>query len=194
NYGELKLGRIPAAWSGEKPRKTVSRLLARSRHLINHAIIKSIDGPPVADVEITPAIAAQVERDTAPAEQPQTIARTQIGSIEGKLLLIHHHYNAPAIQIIERKTKQAIWCLIPQEFQHEVSENTKFEDVWQGARVLVKGKILYGADGKIARVIASRVTPIVSEAVEVDAIVDKQFTGGLSASEYLEKFRDGKLG
>lgn len=194
NFDELKQGRIPVAWSSEKPRKIVSRLLARSRFLINHASVKSIDGPPVADVEFTPAIAAQVERATASEEQPQTIARTQIGSVEGTLLLIHHHYKAPAIQIIERKTKQAIWCLIPEEFQHEVSENTKFEDVWKGTRVLVKGKILYGTDGKIARVVASRVTPIVSEAVQDDAIVDKQFTGGLSASEYLEKFRDGKLG
>jgi hypothetical protein len=192
NYSELRQGRIPLAWSGEKPRKTVSRLLARSRFLINHASIKSIDGPPVADVEITPSIAAQVARETTPADLP-TVAKIQMGSIEGTLVQVQRYYQQPAIQIIERKTRQAVWCVVPEEFQHEISESTSVEDVWRGSRVLVKGKIHYGSDGKISRVAATSVRRIEPEVVLDDAIVDTDFTGGLSVSEYLEKFRDGKL-
>lgn len=194
NYSELRQGRIPAAWSAPEPRRVVTRLLQRNRQIIGLTRLKSVDGPDAVEVEITPADARLAVSEAAKSAPQPTVVRTQIGSLEGHLLQVQRYYGHPAIQIRERKTKAEIWCVVPEEFQHEISQTTSVEDVWKGSRVLVKGKILYGTDGKIARVEANSVRRIEPEVVLEDAIVDKEFTGGLSVSEYLERFRDGKLG
>jgi hypothetical protein len=194
NYNELKEGRIPLDWARPEPKRLAGRLLARNRHIINRTIIKSIDGPPVADVEITSESAKFAEMEVLKNTPPISKVKDQIGTLEGKLLQVHFYYGQPAIQIIERKTKQEIWCVVPERFQHEISQSTSVEDVWRGSRVIVKGRISYGNDGKISRVSATSVKQMESIEISDNSIVDREFTGGLSGSEYLEKFRDGKLG
>jgi hypothetical protein len=195
NYAELRSGQLPEAWAEPEARRLVSRLLARSSGAITFTRISAIEGAEIDDVEITPSTTSveSFGAVTVSAQTPPSV-KMQVGSIEGRLLQVQRWYQQPAVQIEERKTKQKVWCVVPEEFQHEISETTRVEDVWHGSRVVVKGKIFYGADGKIARVVASNVRRVEPVDVPDDAIVDKEFTGGLSASEYLERFRDGKLG
>jgi hypothetical protein len=194
NYAELRGGHLPEAWAQPDARRRVSRLLARSSGAFTFTRVHAIDGPPIQDVEITPSTTALPSFDAVAVSPNEPAAKMQVGSIEGRLLQVQRWYQQPAIQIEERKTKQKVWCVVPEEFQHDISESTHIEDVWKGSRVLVKGKIYYASGGRIARVIASNVRRV--EAIEVpnDAIVDKEFTGGLPASEYLDLFRDGKIG
>jgi hypothetical protein len=194
NYRELKAGRIPAAWSAAKPRETANRILARNRNGIGRTTIDAGVGPGDIPITITKddadlAIRA-VERNAPPLQK----TKEQMGSVEGTLVQIHQHYGHPAILILERKTQQEIWCVVPDEFQHQISESTSVEDVWKGSRVVVRGKITYGAEGKISRVIATRVRRIESAEVLESSIADRDFTGGLPVPEYLERLRDGNLG
>lgn len=194
NYSELRSGHLPEAWAQNDARRRVSRLLARSSGAFAFTRVSAIEGPQIDDVEITPSTTPPPSFDAVMMSPNEPSVKMQVGSIEGRLLQVQRWYQQPAIQVEERKTKQRVWCVVPDEFQHEISENTRVEDVWRGSRVLVKGKIYYGNGGRIARVIAASVRRV--EVIEVpdDAIVDKDFTGGLSSSEYLERFRDGKLG
>lgn len=194
NYAELRSGRLPDAWADPGPRKLVSRLLARSSGAISFTRIHVIEGAEIDDVEITPSTTTLESFDAiTTAPQPPAV-KMQVGSVEGRLLQVQRWHQQPAVQIEERKTKQKVWCVVPEEFQHDISETTSVEDVWRGSRVIVKGKIYYGNEGRIARVVASSVRRVEQVDVADEAIVDKEFTGGLSASEYLERFRDGKLG
>ena len=195
NYRELKSGRMPSAWVATKiARDTATRVLTRNRTGIGRttvdASIESSDRPITVTQEDAERAAIAV------AANAPLLKRTkeQIGSVEGRLVQIHQHYGHPAIQIIERKTREEIWCIVPDEFQHEISESTKVEDVWKGRRVVVRGRISYGTDGKISRVEATHVRTVDPVDVPESAIADKDFTGGLPVSEYLERFRDGKLG
>lgn len=194
NYSELRRGAIPRAWSEAEPRKLVNRMLARSQNGIGRTTIDSGLLSEIGPIEITADDAAKVVAAVSAQALPTNKTKEQIGSIEGQLVLVHQHYGQPAIQIIERKTKELIWCVVPAAFQHEISESTTVEDVWRGSRVIVKGKILYGSDGKISRVIASSVRRFGTATVLEETIADTEFTGGRSVSEYLEKFRDGTLG
>ena len=193
NYKMLRAGTIPREWSTPKNREVVSRVLARSRAGIGRTTV---------DVDLTseqPIVITKEDADqaavTVAINAPKPTARTkeQVGSIEGHLLQIASHYGHPAIQIRDRRTKEEIWCVVPYAFQHEVSETTSVEDVWKGSRVLVRGRIAYGTDGKVARVVASSVRRIEAQPILENAISDNKFTGGLNVSEYLEKFRDGNL-
>jgi hypothetical protein len=194
NYAELRSGHLPEAWAELESRKRVSRLLARSSGAMAFTRISAIEGAEIDDVEITPST-TRIESFGSVMAAPQPPAvKMQVGSIEGRLLQVQRWYQQPAVQVQERKTKRKVWCVVPEEFEHEISEATRVEDVWHGSRVIVKGKIYYGNDGTIARVVASSVRRVEAAEVPDDAIVDDEFTGRLSASEYLERFRDGKLG
>lgn len=192
NYLELKTGHIPAAWS--RSRDTVSRFLARNRNGIGRTTVDASVVPGDMPITLTKQDADLVVAAVA-VNAPQMLrTKEQVGSIEGRLVLIDTHYGQPAIQIEERKTRQLVWCVVPEEFQHQISESASIEDVWRGSRVVVRGKLTYGSDGRISRVVASAISRIDPVDMADSAIADPQFTGGLPISEYLDRFRDGKLG
>ena len=195
NYRELKSGRMPSAWVATKSaRDTATRVLTRNRTGIGRTTIDASVEPTDLPITVTKEDAEKASVQVAiNAPQPQR-TKEQIGSIEGRLVLVHQHYGHPAIQIVERRTKEEIWCVVPEEFQHQISESTKVEDVWKGRRVVVRGKITYASDGKISRVVATNVRLVEAKEVPESAIADKDFTGGLPISEYIERFRDGNLG
>lgn len=193
NYSQLRAGTIPREWSAPKNREVVTRFLMRSRSGIGRTTI-DIALKTERPIVITKEDADQTAVSVAIHAPQQRKTKEQIGSVEGQLIQVATHYSNPAIQILERKSKEEIWCVVPEAFQHEISETTSVEDVWKGSRVVVRGRITYGTDGKITRVVASSVRRIESKEVLEDDILDKEFTGGLNVSEYLEKFRDGNLG
>jgi hypothetical protein len=192
-YSELRAGRLPRVWSTPKARDTVSRVLARNRNGIGSTRIdyglKTEKPIVITPDEAAAGVAAIVADTLAPRK-----TKEQIGSIEGKLVQVATHYNQPAIQLIERKTDAEIWCVVPEQFIHEISEHTSVEDVWKESRVIVRGTIHYGTDGKISRLVATDVRRVLPREVPDDSIADRNFTGGLSVTEYLEKLRDGTLG
>lgn len=191
NCEELSQGRLPSAWSSPRARETVSRFLARNRNGIGATKIEDDESTPIV---ITAEEAEQAAVTIAAAIAPPKRPKEQIGSIEGVLVQVATHYGQPAIQIQERKTKDEIWCVVPVEFQHQVAKETSVEDVWKGSRVIARGKISYGGDGKISRVEATSVRRVVAQNVLEEKISDKGFTGGLGPEEYLERLWDGSLG
>jgi hypothetical protein len=120
--------------------------------------------------------------------------REEIGSIEGMLLEVGADYNQPALLVKERKTGEDIWCRVDYELKHKISDEARFEDVWDRQRVVVRGRISYDSDGKITRVKAHSIVKITPRQMTINDIKDQDFTGGLSAAEYLEKLREGDLG
>jgi hypothetical protein len=186
---------MPAAWSTTKvARDAATRVLTRNRTGIGKTVVNAAVEPEEAPITLTKEVAEQAAIDVAiNAPQPQR-TKEQVGSIEGRLLLIHHYRGQPAIQIEERKTKETVWAIVPEEFQHQISESTSVEDVWKGRRVVVRGRIIYGTDGLIARVVATNIRLVETKQVAERELVDKGFTGGMAATEYLDRLREGNLG
>ncbi len=60
--------------------------------------------------------------------------------------------------------------------------------------MIVRGRIRYNNSGAILFAIANDISRIEPRAVPLNAIRDPNFTGGLSVSDYLDRFRDGAFG
>lgn len=121
-------------------------------------------------------------------------SRIEHGTIEGTLIYVGTYYKNPAIRIIERKTGRAVWCLITEEEKEKIAQQATFKDVWEHRRVLARGRIVYGVDGRIVTVHASNVKPFRPRDVSLSEISDPEFTRGSPSLDYLEKLREGDLG
>jgi len=119
--------------------------------------------------------------------------RTELGSVEGTLMNIGTHDNRPSVKIWASNLKRSIWC------QLAAAELQKWEKmsacvVWSEKRVSVQGKIFYKKDGNLEKVIDGYVEIVEESDVSLEDLFDPDFTGGLSAREYLDKLREGDYG
>lgn len=149
-------------------------------------------------INVTPQVARQAVETII--QQPENDLyefahpREEVGSVEGTLSYVGTHWNAPAVQIIDSRTKEKVWCRLSADLQRSFDGKTTFDDVWKHRRVRIRGRIKYKSDGAIDYVLSSDITKIDERQVTLDEIRDREFTSGLSVVEYLDRFRDGSLG
>ncbi|MGE0037347.1 MAG: hypothetical protein AB7S93_17140 [Xanthobacteraceae bacterium] len=192
---QIAEGYIPEQWDDNRL-KAAKRLYQRN---LNGVGATDIDFQNVDKVLVTPRFAQgaiSVLSATLPAlglyDMPRT--RGEIGSVEGVFEHLSTYRNQPAIGITDARTGSIVWCVLGQELQSKFADKAQFEDFWKHSRVAVRGWIRYGASGNIVYVMADEITRIETKAVPLTAIRDAHFTGGLSTSEYLDRFREGMLG
>jgi hypothetical protein len=191
-------GARPSRGMSKRRRETYQRIFNRNTNGIG--LTDALLDPSLPPISITPISAIAGISALAKEEREfdalvlQNRCREEIGSIEGQLLEVGTDYNQPAILVRERKTGAEIWCRVDQSLKHEISEEARFEDVWNRKRVIVRGRISFDASGSIIRVRATSVERVESRQMSVDDIKDANFTGGLSVSDYLERLREGEIG
>lgn len=192
-------GENPRRQIGHRRRSAAKRVWRRNTAGIGKTVV-TFDIPKVAEVVVTPTIAAVALEASAREEKaefdylPEIRERTEHGSIEGVLVDVGTDYNQPAIRVIERKSGKEIACRVDQSFVDEIAKSASFRDVWEHRRVRVRGKIAFDQQGKIIRVYAKSIMPIIPRTMTLRDIEDKGFTGGLAITEYIEKLREGTLG
>lgn len=120
--------------------------------------------------------------------------KDQIGSVSGVLTEVRTHYRKPAIVIRDRRTGEDVLCEITESDRQRIAAKASFDDVWRGRRVMVTGRIVYGPNRSIAKVIASAIRVIDQKAIDEVSIKSSDFTDSLSPEEYLDRFREGSLG
>ncbi len=151
---------------------------------------KELESVAVLPLDLTHVERALREAAAEAAPRP----KDQRGSIEGQIVEVGTFYNRPAIKIKERKSREEVWCTVTEAHRQQVSGETNFEDVWNGRRVLVQGVLQYDSNGTLSRVFVETLQVTQSREVQVGVLTDPKFTQGLSAAEYLERFREGTLG
>lgn len=193
----LASGRRPARTISKRKRDTYRRIFSRNTNGIGQT--DAILGNSIVPILITPAVAvtgigALAEEREIDALVLEDRSREEIGSIEGQLLDVGTDYNQPAILIRERKTGSEIWCRVDASVKHKISEEARFEDVWDRRRVIVRGRISFDSAGAVTRVRATSVVTIETRQMTVHDIKDTNFTGGLSVNDYLDRLREGEIG
>jgi hypothetical protein len=189
---EITHGRAPA--DPDFSIKNAKRVLNRNLNGVGSTEIDFEDGELIT---VTPKIAKEaieVLESKPAAFFDAPTAREELGSVEGTLQDVGTHYNYPAVRIFESRKKESLWCRLSAELQGEFQDKTTYADVWQHRRVIVRGRIKYGEDGEIVFVLATDIRRIDGREVSLDELKDKDFTGGLSVVDYLDRFRDGALG
>jgi hypothetical protein len=195
----LGRGENPLRQIGQRRRSAAKRVWRRNTAGIGKTVV-TFDIPKVAAVVVTPTIAAVALEASAREERvefdylPAARERTEHGSVEGILVDVGTDYNQPAIRIIERKSGKEIACRVDQSVIDEIARAASFRDVWERRRVRVRGKIAFDQQGKIIRVYARSITPIMPRTMTLRDIEDKGFTGDITIIDYIEKLREGVLG
>lgn len=191
-FAALERGTIIPAWSRGRKAAVLKRLLTRSLNGIGRTDVQVDDAP--ERETLTPQRAETALRALDAAQPAVDRSRAEIGSVEGEYLDLGSHYAHPAIKIRERKSAAEIWCWVSERDLARFSELVRAEDVWRHRRVRARGKIYYSVSGDILRVEATDVQLSEVPRVTVDEVRDRNFTGGLSVSEYLNRLREGELG
>ena len=176
--------------------KTARQMLARNLNGVGATEIDFEQGEPVL---ITPRIADEAIRVL---DHPRAVGslydfatpRDEVGSVEGTLQSVGAHWNHAAIRIVETRTGRAIPCRLSAELTKQFADKATFADVWQHRRVIVRGRIKRDTDGHIEYVLANDLRRIETTEISLEQLADRNFTGGLSIVEYLNRFRDGTLG
>lgn len=192
---ELSSGRFPEAWRRPELEAIAVGLLARTR---STSSVKVDIGDWAAPVFLGAGDGLDLnvlsEKFLLPAPLSSQNTKTQVGSIDGTLLQVTTYYSKPAIRLRERKTEREIICVIPPQLVEVFSHTASVRDVWAHRRLTVRGRIFYGISGAIQRVEATGLTIADAPREALPSLRDPDFTGGMSASEYLERFRAGELG
>ena len=192
---EIAQGKFPESWDDPRRITIAKRLFQRNLNGVGSTVINFEMGEPIT---VTPAIATTairaLEKRPEDAMYVFASAKQEIGSLEGTLSDLSTHWNHPAVRVIDAGTQEHVWCRLSKELQSKFSDKAKFEDIWEHKRVVVRGRIRYDEDGKIAYILATDIEKIDPRAVDIQALKDREFTGGLSVVEYLDRFREGTLG
>lgn len=196
NLAALDKGELPTRFKEKKSSEILKNLLRRNLNGVGSTEIKLFDDMP--PLVITPRVAEIVLNNLEIKENIiPTIdlrfgrAREERGSLDGYFLDVGFHYNQPAIKIFERKSRSVIWCRVDQSMRDQIASEADYNDVWNRQRIRVKGRIRYDRDGRIVQVIATKIERITSNNTRLEDILDVDFTGGLSATEYLDLLREG---
>lgn len=198
SLAELQAGRFPQAWKRPELAATASALLLRSSEFIARTEF-TLDETS-APLVISPEMVAPFRglpilpiNESEPLSIPPHTKR-QIGSIQGLLIEVTTYRSRPAIRLRERKTGREITCVLSPDLAGQFSHDSSAQDVWDNRRFTVRGWIFYQSSGQILRLEATEVGPDQPIERPLRDIRDPEFTGGLSAAEYLERFRSGELG
>ena len=172
----------------------VERLFQR---VTNGLSLTKVDyGPEIQRaVEITPNIAqaavSHIRAVRAPKEKPYR----ELGSVEGFLKGVERDgFNRAIVYVKLRLNGEIVKCLVSEIAESEVKSH-KIGDVLENHRVRMVGTIYYKSLGRISKIDADVVQFLRrrNELPSSSDIINKDFTGGLTSTEYLEKLRNGDL-
>ena len=194
---QLQAGRFPDAWKRPELQSIAAAFLSRASGSIGRTEIRIRDEQPLllSAEDAAPFVGLREQvSEQVPAVAYGIVTKKQVGSIEGLLVEVTTYRGRPAIRVRERKTDREITCVVSEQLANEFSEHASVHDVWTHRRVTVRGVISYQASGSILRVEAVNVEPAAQSVQPLKSLRDPNFTAGLTAADYLEKFRAGELG
>jgi hypothetical protein len=120
--------------------------------------------------------------------------RESFGEIEGIMLAAGRYRNRPAVQI-RSDLYGFVWCTLSQKVIDEFGTEHSVADVWKGKTIGVHGRLSYGGDGMLKRIDVLEIREIQAAApIDLNSILDPNFTAGMDPNEYLEKLHAGELG
>jgi hypothetical protein len=162
----------------------------------NGLALSEIDfGAAAPPLVITPSIAVGAAKNARLAKAPPDRPYKELGAIEGYFDSVGKDgYGHRLLWIRHRLTGNTIKCTLDGPALESIGHH-EIHEVFRGRRLLVIGTIYYKSLGHISQIQADQVRffPAAGELPGVDDILDKNFTGGLSSEEYLDRLRDGKL-
>jgi hypothetical protein len=127
-----------------------------------------------------------------PVDSSDIPERTAYGEIEGQLLAAGRYRGRPAIQI-RTHFYGFVWCVLSGRLVTQFGSETRLAEIWQGKAVGVYGQLHFLRGGRLNCIDAEDVRQIEAAPIDLDAILDPDFTAGLDPLDYLDKLHEGGL-
>lgn len=119
--------------------------------------------------------------------------RVAWGEIEGVMVAAGRYRNCPAIQI-RTELYGFVWCQLSKALIEKFGNEHTMRDVWEGKTLGIEGKLIYASGGKLSRIEANNIRELETvPPIDLDSVLDQDFTSGLDPIEYLRRFHDGEL-
>ena len=116
--------------------------------------------------------------------------REAFGEIEGVMVAAGRYRNRPAIQI-RSELYGFVWCALSPALVDQYGGEHRLKDVWEGKMLAVQGRLNYSG-GTLRRADAISVREITSAPyIDLDSVLDPDFTSGLDPNEYLDRLHAG---
>jgi|SRR5215831_12161754 len=119
--------------------------------------------------------------------------RESFGEIEGVMVAAGRYRGRPAVQI-RTELYGFVWCVLSHGVIERFGNEHRMADVWEGRTVGVHGRLTYAVGGKLSRVEVIDMREILAAPpIDLDSVLDPNFTGGMDPHEYLRQLHDGEL-
>lgn len=185
------------AWMGPSALSTTRNILERQRTHAFAGTVLDFEGPETLSIDEKSSTAGLDTIETLSvvldvvADLPP---RDAYGEVEGAMVSVGRYHNRPAVQI-RSELYGFVWCPLPEELMSKFGGQHRIAEVWEGKFLAVQGRLIYLARGRLNRIEATDVREVTATApIDLDTVLDPEFTSGMTAGEYLQKFHDGDLG
>lgn len=151
--------------------------------------------PGAPDLVIRPVEAsAAIEHIAHVREDDPVHPYKELGSVEGLIQSVGaDHWGHPLIVVRNRVSGADVKCFLKGEALRALEQEPVANVVWRQRRVTALGILRYRSLGKVSQADIERldfVDPTESLPRPAD-VIDRDFTGGLSSEDYIERVRNG---
>ena len=119
-------------------------------------------------------------------------SRTEYGSVEVEIVGIIRWNDKPALQAVERLSRDKLPCILSEELEKQLGAH-KWDEVWEGRRLLVSGALHYARDGALKRINAETAEEMPWTNVSLSDLAGIDLLQGLSVAEHLHLMRDDEV-
>lgn len=184
-------------WFDAQTEKVFRRFLKRNTNGVGRTDIAFDDA--TKPVHIVPTIAIKAlstleKADAEDFEAEQDWTHTEYGSREGNIFGLIRYYGVPAVVIRDRLSGDKITCVFQPDTAKQLGPEHRWEEAWNGLRVLVRGALHYDAEGKLRKIDAESIDTINPPPVSLNEIGDANLLVGKSVGEHLDEFWKARNG
>jgi hypothetical protein len=120
--------------------------------------------------------------------------RTVFGELDGRLVSVGRYQRRPAVQLIT-PLYGTVWGVLPDHLVKEYGGEQTIGDVWKGKRLVLFGRMKFPKGGKRPyRIDVESIRPKETPKLDIESVLDPDFTAGLDPVEYLERLHGGEIG
>lgn len=148
------------------------------------------------DVVIRPTEAAAAMEHIARVREDDPVhPYKELGSIEGLIQSVGaDHWGHPFIVVRNRITATDVKCFLKGEALRALEQEPVANVVWRQRRVTAIGVLRYRSLGKLSQADIDHLDFVdpTERLPQPSDVIDRNFTGGLSSEDYLERIRNGE--
>jgi hypothetical protein len=176
-------------WLDAKATNALKRLAKRNTNGLGVTEIISGDGNSVLlDPAKSQAALNLLDLYTAPSLGDIGKHRAR-GEVSGRMVRAGEYHHRPAFWLKD-KTGAEITCTLAKELIDKVGGETTLQDIWKNRFLVVRGVKSFDASGKLVKIEVTEEPELRDlRPVNLDTIIDEDFTSGIDSVEYLRQIR-----